>query len=105
MSNSLTSFLHAEVMATRDLLIDPLLLQSRFRIYEPPLMLSAISSTKSFTHSSDHAHVPTNALEATMQVEQLKLVKADPNRELCQYEQVGGTCRDSECTGLHFKDL
>lgn len=68
-------------------------------------MFSAISSTKSLIHPSDRAQISTDVLDATMQVAQTRLVKADPNRELCQYEQVGGTCRDSECNGLHFKDL
>ena len=29
----------------------------------------------------------------------------DPERKLCQFESVGGDCRDRECQDLHFKDF
>jgi hypothetical protein len=29
----------------------------------------------------------------------------DPEKPLCPYEAVGGTCNDPQCVGQHFKDM
>jgi hypothetical protein len=54
----------------------------------------------------DESSRTTDPLLPSMQLNTLAPGSSvDPNGVLCQFESVGGVCRDLGCQNLHFKDF
>ncbi|PVF95624.1 hypothetical protein CPB86DRAFT_799563 [Serendipita vermifera] len=83
--------------------------QTRFRAYRPPAMLSAASLPQDLsitvTPYSDDFLNRIKTMDQDTSTLQRTSTGYDVDRRLCQYEVVGGICRDEQCQDLHFKDF
>lgn len=87
-------------------------MQSRLTPYSPPLILSVLTGRPSSGNQLNYSNADHEGLQTTdpsMNRAQHNLsfsrTPFDPKRMLCQFESVGGICRDSNCQDLHFKDF
>lgn len=93
--------------AVHDILHQEAASQSRLTPYSPPLILSVLTARRTPSNQLTYLNGDEN-LRATnpSQFDSAPAkIPFDPERTLCQFESVGGVCRDTDCKDLHFRDF